>query len=213
MTPQDYIDQAKDPTQWLRKAEDLLEDHDILWEKVEEMLKQLKRESQPETEQRLARRLASLMLSSELLLALSVENALKGHLLSEKPQEVEMTISVDGEGDFREARLSSIASNHPNHDLLALAHELDIFAQQDNPLLDSPPDPEGLETILEHLTHVIRWVGRYPVPLDYEEHTSWRDQIMTDDEGVTSTLHTMFENHNMALDLARQLTPDEVDAG
>jgi hypothetical protein len=209
MDPQDYVDLAKDPSSWFRKADDLLKDHNVLWEKGEEVMNQIAEAPPSSAKGKLSRRLASIMLSSELLLALSLENALKGHLLSEKPQEVEMRITVDGEGDFKEARLTSIAESNPDHDLSGLAHEMGVFAQKNNSLLDDPPDPERLETVLEHLTHVIRWVGRYPVPLDSEEHREWQEDVMSEEEGNTTPLFTMVENHDMAVDVARQLIPEE----
>ena len=106
------------------------------------------------------RRAASLASTIELLLGLSLENALKGDLLSENPGDFEIQVSVDGRGDFTGAKLREIGGSTLDHDLEGLGHEANLFDREANPVLTEPSDIQDMKAMFDHLTHAVRWSGR-----------------------------------------------------
>ena len=120
----ELFEMAKDPKAWFDEARRLQQDSKVLSERAEELLEELSKvDETAEGDLKKAERLGSLMRTSLFLSGLSLENALKGYLIRERPQESKIQVTVDGNGMLMEAELKKIAGSRPGHDLKYLAEK------------------------------------------------------------------------------------------
>lgn len=217
MTPEGYIERAKDPRSWFDESRRLLEDQELLYDRFIEHTRNLVDDdySSDEDREHAARRAGSLVSTIELLLGLSLENALKGDLMSENPGDFEIEVSVDGRGDFTGAKLRKIGGSTIDHDLKGLGHEANLFNMETNPVLTEPSDIQDMEAMFEHLTHAVRWRGRYPVPKDTSEYSEWSDNLMTSGGQKKSAeppivFSRLVAYQKMARDLVSHLLPSDM---
>jgi hypothetical protein len=94
-----------------------------------------------------------------LLCGLSVEVAIKGHLLWERPEDVIFKLKARGTGEIFENEVVTIAGRKFDHDLLGLVGESEFKKTMTDPLA----------TALRGLSRQVRWAGRYPGPKSIEE--------------------------------------------
>lgn len=101
MTTDEFIERARNPDSWFYMADGLLRDHAILAQRSDELLHAVLSEeySSEEKKNLLSRGAASTNNSASYLLAMSLENALKGHLLLEQPEEFQITLKRDAQGN------------------------------------------------------------------------------------------------------------------
>jgi hypothetical protein len=89
-----------------------------------------------------------------LLCGLSVEVAIKGHLLWERPEDVIFKLKARGTGEIFENEVVTIAGRKFDHDLLGLVGESEFKKTM----------TDELETALRRLSRLVQWAGRYPGP-------------------------------------------------
>ena len=199
MDPSRFIASATNPSAWYTHADGLLRNARMLYDDSYAKMKELTKAPEDQEEE-VVWRVASLQRSSLLLAGLALENALKGNLIDTRPGDMEVQMRVDGNGNPSGAELKTIGGSDIDHDLRTLAHAADIFDPEANPL-DDEINHDDLEAVLEHLTHVVRWRGRYPEPLEFEDREELMDVVPED--GYEFVQHTF----RVARDLTLHLLP------
>lgn len=89
---------------------------------------------------------------------IGIENGLKGVIVKNYPELINMDMSGD---DIFLKDIGGKASK--NHDLYSLANRAGVLNRDLN-LFKYDSDRRLLKNVLDHLTDVIRWASRYPVP-------------------------------------------------
>lgn len=89
---------------------------------------------------------------------IGIENGLKGVIVKNHPELINLEVSGD---DVVLKDIGGKASK--NHDLYSLANRAGILDRELN-LFKYDSDRKLLKNVLKHLTDVIRWAARYPVP-------------------------------------------------
>lgn len=203
--PSSYIEDITSAARWYVEAEGLLKNGRLLFDHSFEKLKSIASEdASGDRKHGLAWRAASLQKNALLLTGLALENALKGTLIDEKPEEMRVTLTVDGSGDYKNVQLDKIGQSNVDHDLRTLASAAGMFDSDRNPLLPDRYNDSELKDILNHLTHSIRWRGRYPQPLDFEERRELEDEVIPEAGGFDFIQNT----HSAATEMATHLIPD-----
>ncbi|MCS3940294.1 hypothetical protein [Salinibacter ruber] len=220
----DFVEEARDPDSWYETAKWKNKDATLLWRQSTESLKEAGRIKEMGDDERewMDRVDAYISLSGSALLlsAIALENALKGYLISEYPEEVRIKLTLKGDGTPEGARISQIGedSNRKgvHHDLTSLCKSANLFGVQDNPIVENGDQHETFQDALDFLTHTARWAGKYPTPLKQKEKEKW-DSILKDlqDHYPEQELHTIrFRRTSflVAHDLVGHITPGEPES-
>lgn len=178
----DVVERAQSAEAWYTVAESKIKDATLLWIEASKMFDDAAakhEEGERDAGIHFTRGYLSLSDSALLLAGISLENALKGVLVSEYPEQININLSLDGDGNLREARISRIGESGSglSHDLDSLCRSANLFSLERNPILDSPEQMDLFKDVLEYLTHTIRWAGKYPTPLDQDQWDDW-EQVM-----------------------------------
>lgn len=211
MTPEEFIERARDPNSWFYMADGLLRDHGTLLDRSMELRSAVFEEEYSSSEEKnlLSRGAASSQNSAAYLVAMALENALKGHLLLEKPEAFQITLKRDAAGEPKEVEFRGEEGRKLTHNLTHLCKRAGLFNEDKNPvlgeeILGKEMDRERFENILTHLEHMISWGGRYPVPHDLSTFQEW-EEVMP--PGTEEHLKMMDETHNVAAILVDHLLP------
>jgi hypothetical protein len=212
-SPGDFIEAASDPERWFERAEGqrrnarLLTDE--MWGRFREVVEKLNDlTKQPNIDDErleyLTKRLGSLMSGARLFSALALENALKGHLISEKPDEVEIQVTVNGDGEAETAKLKKIGGDSIDHDLHSLSEKAGLFNPEKNPVVEERSELERFKGELQELTHAIEWASRYPVPLRFEDR---KDLIRLNrsEDGLERFVERQVEVNKRAREIVEEL--------
>ena len=108
---------------------------------------------------------AEYLVGSKFMYGLSLETALKAHFLRQRPADIEFRLMADGTGAIQSAELKQFGIQMGSgHNLEQLAQRLGLFTLAGHPVFKLENDINALREILKHLSEVVYWSGRYPVP-------------------------------------------------
>lgn len=208
-SPADFGESITHPVSWYIQAAGLLGDARLLISEsnpgqIAERARKEKNEDPQQAPENSFRRLrdVSLVKRGALLSGFALENALKGKILEDKPEEVKLKVEVDGTGTPTDAEFREIGGSGVDHDLVSLAHAAGMFEPENNPLLPEVYDSDEMTEILNHIKHLVRWEGRYPEPLKYEERESLEEIGIGDKNYVAITL-------DVSIILIHQIVPEK----
>jgi|GEM_PF-1191349 len=103
--------------------------------------------------------------SAQMLYGLALETAFKASILANSPETVEIQITTDGRGEVTAAELKQLGvPMSKGHDLVALATKAGAFYRGAGAIYSADSDYAALQAILGHLTDMVVWMGRYPIP-------------------------------------------------
>ncbi len=150
----DYLKTLKDPNTWFRQAFDqkLVADKilaDVILNK--DFLKSLK-------EPKNFLKFSALWGNALFHYGIGIENGLKGVIVKNQPELINFEIIGD---DVILHDIGGKASK--NHDLYSLANRAGILDKNLH-LFKYDSDRKLVKNVLQHLTDIIRWAARYPVP-------------------------------------------------
>lgn len=157
MKPDAYIDYLTDPLHWKQKAVSLRVSGDAVWN---EFMEQLKLSIDPKTktmDDSKSEVAFAVLLNSQFLYSLAAECGLKGLLISDQPELLQITTVSDASGNMISAEIKRKGEFQFN------THNLQVLAEKSG-ILDEP-EFQDMKEILAYATDVITWQGRYPVPL------------------------------------------------
>lgn len=125
-----------------------------------------------------------------MLIGLSVETALKAHLLESRPGTVRIATVVDGSGKVERASVKAFGTDiSKSHDLVKLAAAAGVFAREPDPIFESEDDFSELHKILSYLTEMTLWRARYPTPLSVVQAEG--EQVGVAGQGMSSRLRQL----------------------
>lgn len=168
MNAEDFLKAAIDPNRWLQKSIALRRSADRLWETFFEAgLRWAEQRSDPE--EQIAEdawdEASGHLTCSKLLYGLALETAFKAWILRESPESIELRMSADGTGAIREVEVKQFGvSLGVGHNLEKLGELPGLFSRGTDALFKAESDDRAIREILKHLTEVVLWSGRYPVP-------------------------------------------------
>lgn len=164
-----FLKTATDPDQWLAKSAELRQAANRLWDSFFETTIRgglHHRAHQPEAERSAWKEASAYLTSAKFFYGLSLETAFKAHILKSRPGEIEFKLSADGKGEIQEAEVKHFGvALGSGHNLEELAKRLGVLTVEGNPVFSVDSDIRALREILRHLTEVVYWSGRYPVPI------------------------------------------------
>jgi hypothetical protein len=99
---------------------------------------------------------------------ISIENGLKGIIIKYLPDLVQYERSEN------RLKVKKIANN--NHDLLHLAELAKIFHPASE-LYKHDSDYEALKEVLKHLSEMVKWGAKYPMPMDSAKVRNFTDTV------------------------------------
>jgi hypothetical protein len=101
---------------------------------------------------------------------LSLETALKGVMIQKWPEKIEFDITHD------DIRISKIGVNiSKTHDLHLLAKETGLFTRPTD--ASEWPDEKYFKAALLHLSDMVKWSARYPVPISLKKKYNYDEQV------------------------------------
>jgi hypothetical protein len=155
MDAEELLRRAKDPRAWASRSRCLRISAGVLKRECEKNYKSLMRRANlaPEVKEDLWAFVANRD-AMKMLLGLALENALKGKILKDKPDQVIIRLDVNGRGDFVDADVIQLGVDlsKKGHDLIQLAQLAGIKMTTE------------LRRTLIALTESVLWEARYPVP-------------------------------------------------
>ena len=154
MEGEDYIKTLKDPDTWFRQAfaQKMVADKilaDVIMNK--DFLRSLKNSSN-------LLKFSTLWGNALYHYGIGIENGLKGVIVKNQPELINFEIVGN---DIILHDIGGKASK--NHDLYSLANRSRILDKNLH-LFKHDSDRKLLKNVLQHLTDIIRWAARYPVP-------------------------------------------------
>jgi len=153
MNPDEFLSRATNADSWFDEARSLRVAAKAVWDTF------LKYTQDSKQNEESLREAFYLLRNSQLLYALCAECALKGLLIKRFPQDVSISIMVDGKKQVSEATITRIGESlTTTHNLARLAEMADVL----------PKEAEQTRELLDYCTHCIKWIGRYPVPLKHK---------------------------------------------
>lgn len=164
----EFLKNALDPVRWLEKSVELRRSGDALWDAFfEAALVWAKRtQEEPPADESAWHDVYGLLTSGKFLYGLAVESALKAHILRDAPGFVQLKMSGDGTGRVTEVEFKQFGMGMGSgHNLERLAERAGVFDRRSDPLYHADSDYRAIREILRHLTEVVYWSGRYPVPV------------------------------------------------
>jgi len=161
-----FIERSKDVEAWRKHARALRRSAQILWQEFERsLLFAVQAGSSKGTEPNLDEALETFE-TTKLLYGLALETALKAWIIEHKPSEIEIKVTMDGNGEAKQAELKNIGvPSSQGHNLLALAEVAGLFTSTFASTLITDSDRDTMRSICRDLGEVVVWRGRYPVPL------------------------------------------------
>jgi hypothetical protein len=168
MDAPDFIKAAIDPDQWLTKSAALRRSGNRLWDSFfEETLRYAteQRQGSVEAADKSFSEALEYLTSSKFLYGLALETAFKADLIRRRPSDIEFRLSADGTGTIQSAELKQFGVQMGSgHNLEQLGLRTGILTTENNPVFKHDSDISALREILRHLSEVVYWSGRYPVP-------------------------------------------------
>ena len=142
-----YIDKASDPASWFAYA------------KMQKQVADTIQKSMLNSDiVRDAKAFQNLWVNAHYHYGIAIENGLKGLIIKNNPESVVFDVSGD------RVKLKSLGkSKRLGHNLLPLAEEARVF---EIGLHKFDSDIKALRMVLSHLTDAIKWLPKYPVPID-----------------------------------------------
>lgn len=168
MDANQFLKVATDAAEWLKKSVALRRSADVLWEAFVgatlEWASQVR--ANPAMSATSWDEALEHLTSAKLLYGLALETALKGHILQVRPGDIEFKMTADGTGAVATAKVKHFGvALGQAHNLELLAERAGVFDRDSEPVFATDDDYRALREILKHLSEVIYWSGRYPVPL------------------------------------------------
>jgi hypothetical protein len=224
-SPSEFIDSVTGPDKWYLKASALIRsakavmldlEEDDAWEAitvVSETARALSSDSESDPSKEAISRAfqnRAQIETATLLFGLALENALKGKLIGEQPEDVRVSVTLDGNNNPVDARFREIGGSQIDHDLTSLANGAGVFGHTD--LVPEEYTHEELTKILDFLGHIVRWGGRYPEPLKYEdrEELSETTDPFSGAASFSGKDRIAFEGMAVSLKLITDLVPDDI---
>jgi hypothetical protein len=169
MNAQDFLANVSDPSQWLRKSTDLRASADRLWETFFEALVLSVRERHLQGRHRDEAKweeATGYLNSAKLLYGLALETAFKAHILRTQPESIELRMSADGTGTVQQVEVKQFGTGMSSaHNLVVLAERAGLFRRGHGEIFPVDSDYRAVRELLQHLSDVVLWSGRYPVPI------------------------------------------------
>lgn len=169
MNAETFMKNATDPHQWLEKSVDLRRSADRLWESFFETSLKWAKSQNPEADDKtnaLWEETYGYLTSAKLLYGLALETAFKAYILRARPSDITFKMSADGTGKVLEVEIKQFGvSIGSGHDLEHLGEKSGVFDRSTDPLFATDQDYRALREILRHLSEVVLWSGRYPIPI------------------------------------------------
>lgn len=161
MEKEKYKEKASNPDAWFKIAKEQRFIGDLLWEEfAQSTYKAAKKKKETEGSALNLEEAFVLLSNSQFHYGLAIENALKGSIIKNKPEDV----SIIEEND--DIRIQKIGVNmNKGHQLRLLAEILGIFRGNVIPNYSSDTYNDYLKKVLDHLSDIVIWGARYPVPL------------------------------------------------
>lgn len=161
-----FIERSKDVEAWRKHARALRRSAQLLWQEFERsLLFAIQAGSSKGTEPNLDEAIETFE-TTKLLYGLALETALKAWIIEHKPSEIEIKVTMDGNGEAKQAELKNIGvPSSQGHNLLALAEVAGLFTSTFASTLTTDSDRDAMRNICRDLGEVVVWRGRYPVPL------------------------------------------------
>lgn len=169
MEADEFLKAAQSPVEWLKKSVALRHSAEELWEAfVLAMLHwgaYVKSGEPDEKNEADFDRAAGILDAAKLLYGLSLETAFKARIIETEPTSIEFRMTADGAGKIKHAEIKEFgASLGAGHNLEYLAERAGLFESGDAAVFGRESDLRAIREILRHLTEVVVWSGRYPVP-------------------------------------------------
>jgi len=164
-----FLKAAIDPEQWLSKSAALRRSGNRLWESFLEGWVHVglhSRAYRKEEADKTWSEALDYLMSSKFLYGLALETSFKAHLLKERPSDIEFKLTADGRGEIQSAEFKQFGVQlGSGHNLEQLAERTGILSLDGNAVFKLESDLVALRGILAHLSQVVYWSGRYPVPM------------------------------------------------
>ncbi len=163
-----FLQTAITPGEWLKKSSALRRSADCLWDQFHSAtLRWLKSvdTSVGRGDDILWEEASAHLNSSKLLYGLSLETTFKAAILQTRPTDIEFKMSADGTGAITAVEVKHFGvSLGQGHNLELLAEKAGAFDSKCG-VFSVESDQRALREVLRHLTEVVYWSGRYPIPL------------------------------------------------
>lgn len=102
---------------------------------------------------------------------IGIENGLKGIIIKTTPDKIELDIRNN------EVILHCIGGKSgKSHDLLALAESVELFSDKYS-LFKYEQDYQSLRIVLSHLSDMVKWGARYPIPNGNNKHFKFDNSV------------------------------------
>jgi len=186
-----FLQLASDPEAWRKKSRSLRRSADVLWAAFQNVCiaygKAYKAGEEPG--EGVLDTVIEFMMSAQMLYGLALETAFKGYILRLRPDKVQFKIYIIADGT---RRLGSVEIGQigvalkEGHNLLTLTEIADVFRRDEHAIFKVESDFKALTAILEHLTEMVLWQARYPVPTRNEA---------TDAEYLNAAPSVLFGHH------------------
>jgi hypothetical protein len=163
-----FLKKAINPDEWLAKSATLRRSGDALWDRFFESIVHFAaatKDGGDANADHSSRAAADYFTSAKLLYGLALETAFKAYLLKHRPEDIEFKLSADGTGEVQTVEVKQFGvSMGSGHNLEHLAQRTGILTLAENPLFKHESDVRTAREIMRHLSEVVYWSGRYPVP-------------------------------------------------
>lgn len=203
MNADEFVNKVIEPTEWMGAAKQDIRNADLLWEEGEENLFPMRLEGGELREP--TQKALDHLTGSIFLMAMAVENALKAKLISDRPEDVELRLSLNAKGEKSGAELKEIGGNPLNHNLEKMAEHAGIFDRSTASLFEDSEEYERLRRNLNYLGHAVRYGGKYPTSnslddhLELEEIIEEMNQETTRDDNMLGWVKTMRERVHLLM--------------
>lgn len=157
MSPQEFLDTARNPLAWRSKGLSLRNSANVLWREFSDQLSDsISKETKQIDEEKLDDAEAVLR-NSQFMYSLAAECFLKGLIIKQCPTDVVFDAELDGTGRLVEVSIKQIGKTRiDTHNLERLAEIAGVLQTGES---------RAMRELLAFSTFCINWIGRYPVPL------------------------------------------------
>lgn len=180
MDARTLLSTAIDADKWLAKSAGLRRAGNRLWDSFLEAFVRYGLEAKSNRKDGAAAVFSELqdyLSAAKLLYGLAIEAGLKAYLLRRQPSTIEFRLIADGTGELQSAEMKQFGVPlGTGHNLEQLAQKAGLLVRENNPVLPLESDQRVVRDLLKHLSDVVYWSGRYPVPMrsgdEYERDSS-----------------------------------------
>lgn len=169
MKKEDFEKTLRNPNQWFDMSEDQRMVGDFLWQKffesTVESAKTMKEKGEPKANLSTA---FTFLTNSQFHYGLAIENALKGVIIKTQPDLIQLEEVGD---DIKISKIGTKISR--GHQLSLLAESLNIFDLKPVPKYGDASYYEYLRKILDHLSDLVIWGARYPIPVSLKKRLKY----------------------------------------